>query len=349
MRKKVCMVVPSFTAKGGITAVVNGYRNSQLTEDYDVRFIETYCDGNKIKKVAIYLKSMFKYLYALIFWRAEIIHIHSSFGGSFYRKKFFIDFGRLFNCKIVNHIHGSYYDEFYFKASNYKKKMVQKTHEKCNIFIVLNESAEKNLKQIVPDKQVAVIENYGILETSAIHNYKNRNENIVLFLGFVTEKKGCFDMPRISEMVLREVPDAQFVLGGVGELEKLGKLVSVNHFKFLGWIEGEKKKEWLERAKVFFLPSYSEAMPMSILEAMGYGLPVVASNVGGIPSIVRNNINGFTFIPGDVEGMAAAIIEILKNSKLANKLSENSAKIIAEEYSLKSHIDAVEKLYEAQA
>lgn len=51
---------------------------------------------------------------------------------------------------------------------------------------------------------------------------------------------------------------------------------------------------------------------MSILEAMGYGLPVVASNVGGIPSIVRNNINGFTFIPGDVEGMAAAIIEILK-------------------------------------
>lgn len=49
-------------------------------------------------------------------------------------------------------------------------------------------------------------------------------------------------MPRISEMVLREVPDAQFVLGGVGELEKLGKLVSVNHFKFLGWIEGEKKR-----------------------------------------------------------------------------------------------------------
>lgn len=126
MRKKVCMVVPSFTAKGGITAVVNGYRNSQLTEDYDVRFIETYCDGNKIKKVAIYLKSMFKYLYALIFWRAEIIHIHSSFGGSFYRKKFFIDFGRLFNCKIVNHIHGSYYDEFYFKASNYKKRWFRK-------------------------------------------------------------------------------------------------------------------------------------------------------------------------------------------------------------------------------
>ena len=62
----------------------------------------------------------------------------------------------------------------------------------------MNESAEKNLKQIVPDKQVAVIENYGILETSAIHNYKNRNENIVLFLGFVTEKKGVSICPEFQ-------------------------------------------------------------------------------------------------------------------------------------------------------
>ena len=65
MRKKVCMVVPSFTAKGGITAVVNGYQNSQLTEDYDVRFIETYCDGNKIKKYIIQLY-FFIFFYILI-------------------------------------------------------------------------------------------------------------------------------------------------------------------------------------------------------------------------------------------------------------------------------------------
>ena len=57
MKKKVCMVVPSFTAKGGITSVVNGYRNSQLTEDYDVRFIETYCYGHEqdlVSKTKLY-------------------------------------------------------------------------------------------------------------------------------------------------------------------------------------------------------------------------------------------------------------------------------------------------------
>lgn len=58
-------------------------------------------------------------------------------------------------------------------------------------------------------------------------------------------------MPRISEIVLQEVPDAQFVLGGVGELEKLEKLVNMNHFKFLGWIEGEEKGMARESKGVF--------------------------------------------------------------------------------------------------
>lgn len=67
MRKKVCMVVPSFTAKGGITSVVNGYRNSQLTEDYDVRFIETYCDGSAIQKTSKALSAYLKFIYTVFF------------------------------------------------------------------------------------------------------------------------------------------------------------------------------------------------------------------------------------------------------------------------------------------
>lgn len=59
------MVVPSFTAKGGITSVVNGYRNSQLTEDYDVRFIETYCDGSVIQKTSKALSAYLKFIYTI--------------------------------------------------------------------------------------------------------------------------------------------------------------------------------------------------------------------------------------------------------------------------------------------
>ena len=86
MKKKVCMIVPSFSAKGGITSVVNGYRNSQLTEDYDVRFIETYCDGSIIHKIFKALSAYSKFIYTALFWKPNLVHVHTSFGGSFYRK-----------------------------------------------------------------------------------------------------------------------------------------------------------------------------------------------------------------------------------------------------------------------
>lgn len=73
MKKKVCMVVPSFTAKGGITSVVSGYRNSQLTEDYDVRFIETYCEGNVIRKVSKALRAYFEFIYTTLVWKPNLV------------------------------------------------------------------------------------------------------------------------------------------------------------------------------------------------------------------------------------------------------------------------------------
>lgn len=103
MKKKVCMVVPSFTAKGGITSVVNGYRNSQLTEDYDVRFIETYCDGSVIQKTSKALSAYLKFIYTALFWKPNLVHVHSSFGGSFYRKALIIEIASLSKIPVVNH------------------------------------------------------------------------------------------------------------------------------------------------------------------------------------------------------------------------------------------------------
>ena len=105
MKKKVCMIVPSFSAKGGITSVVNGYRNSQLTEDYDVRFIETYCDGSIVYKIFKALSAYSKFIYTALFWKPNLVHVHTSFGGSFYRKALIIEIASLAKIPVVNHVH----------------------------------------------------------------------------------------------------------------------------------------------------------------------------------------------------------------------------------------------------
>lgn len=86
MKKKVCMVVPSFSAKGGIATVVSGYKGSEIEKHYNIQYIESYCDGNKIKKIFKAIGAYFSFLKEMVRNKPDLVHIHSSFGGSFYRK-----------------------------------------------------------------------------------------------------------------------------------------------------------------------------------------------------------------------------------------------------------------------
>ena len=230
MKKKVCMIVPSFSAKGGITSVVNGYRNSQLTEDYDVRFIETYCDGSVIQKTSKALSAYLKFIYTALFWKPNLVHVHSSFGGSFYRKALIIEIASLSKIPVVNHVHGADFDEFYRKKSQKKKKTIEKIYNKCIRTIALSEEWKKNLAEIVPEQTIRVVENYGILQEDLIKEKLTKpNNKLILFLGFICERKGCFDIPAIVDQVCSKIPDARFILGGSGEIEKVKQKLSAKY------------------------------------------------------------------------------------------------------------------------
>lgn len=190
MKKKVCMVVPSFTAKGGITSVVSGYRNSQLTEDYDVRFIETYCEGNVIRKVSKALRAYFEFIYTTLVWKPNLVHVHTSFGGSFYRKALIIEMASLAKIPVINHVHGAEFDEFYRRKSQRKKKAIEKIYNKCIRTIALSEEWKKNLAEIVPEQTISVVENYGILQEDLIkEKFTKPNHKMILFLGLYVREK----------------------------------------------------------------------------------------------------------------------------------------------------------------
>lgn len=112
----------------------------------------------------------------------------------------------------------------------------------------------------------------------------------------------------------------KFILAGSGEIERVQDIIEKKgisqYFSFPGWVKKEEKEKLLKNADIFFLPSYTEAMPMSILEAMGYGLPIVTANVGGIPQLVEERRNGYMIEPGNIDGFAKAIRELIGNDEL---------------------------------
>jgi len=86
--------------------------------------------------------------------------------------------------------------------------------------------------------------------------------------------------------------------------------------------------------------------PVSILEAMACGKPVIATNVGGIPEIVEHKINGLLVEPGDVHELKNALLYILENKNEARKMSDNAAKYIAENYGMEVAVKKMERVYE---
>jgi glycosyltransferase involved in cell wall biosynthesis len=149
----------------------------------------------------------------------------------------------------------------------------------------------------------------------------DKKEPRILFLGILDPKKGFTDLMRAIPAVLAIVPTASFVFAGDGDVESARLLASELNISasvtFLGFVHGERKVRQLQCAAVLCLPSYDEGMPMALLEGMSYGIPVVATPVGGIPDLICSGENGLLVSPGDIDGLARAIVSLLTNPALS--------------------------------
>lgn len=351
--KKICMIIPECLVKGGIAAVVNGYRGSELEKLFEITYIESYRDGGKVAKLIKGISGYLHFAKELLLNKPELVHIHSSFGPSFYRKMPFIIMASWAKIPIINHIHGADFDEFYVKASDRKKKLIKRIYGKCNAVIALSDEWKERLQQIVPAQSIKVLENYSVIHEDAYFEKQVRKcNNNVLFLGELGHRKGCFDIPQVVSLVAKEIPDVKFVLCGAGtarDEQEIHELINEKgigeRVEFPGWVRDERKDKVLREADVFFLPSYNEGMPMSVLDAMGYGLPIVSTNVGGIPKIVHHGENGGCLQPGETEGFAREIVVLLKDDNARKIAGEASLNIVKKGYSLDAHIKLLEKVY----
>lgn len=161
-----------------------------------------------------------------------------------------------------------------------------------------------------------------------------------------------FAMPKDHEGLVRafalahkELPNAQLVLVGDGELRlEVEKCVHAldleNAVSFTGTVSDVPKR--LMDADVFVFSSNYEGLPLAILEAMAAGLPVVATAVGGVPDIIRDN--GILVKRGDLDSMAKAMVLLGKNESLRKDMSKSALEMV-KEFDIKKIVKQYESLY----
>lgn len=275
--------------------------------------------------------------------KIKIVHIHTASYNSFRRSAIFVKIAKSFHKKVVLHIHGGGFREYY--ATNPQK--ISSILNSCDCIITLTESWQTFFKQITTCQHVEVIEN--IVAPPQFKNIPKDGKLHLLFLGLISQQKGIYDLIEVIAGHKTEFDNKLILhIGGNGEKGKLIDLISKNNIANLityeGWVSGDKKTDLLNIADAFILPSYTEGLPISILEAMSYGLPILSTPVGGIPEIVENGVNGFLFHPGDKNDIFQAILQLLSNKNLAKQMGDESlAK--AKRYLPCNVSDALSKLY----
>ena len=342
---KICMVVHDRLVKGGIASVVNGYREHDFSGKCEVSYIESYRNGSKWEKLAKALKGYLLFFREMILNKPDIVHIHSSFGPSFYRKMPFIYMACFRGVPVINHIHGAEFETFYLKASDRKKRRIRKVYGKCTMLIALSEEWKRNLESVVSPEKITVIENYcKIPDLSGTEKKKQ-----ILFLGEIGKRKGCYDIPEIYGRVLEKGERLPLIMAGDGELAEVKKLFEdrdlLESVSFPGWVRGADKDKCLKESGIFLFPSYYEGMPMAVLEAMAYGMAIVTTRVGGIPHLLEDGGSGYLCEPGDIEGLSKRLLELSKDGDKRRKMGERARQKAIEEYSMESHMKKLMDLY----
>lgn len=344
---RICMIVPNPTVKGGIASVVNGYRGSVLEQNHEVSYVESYCDGSRKQKLFKALSGYVCFLKQLFHNRPDIVHIHSSFGPSFYRKIPFIYLSRWAGIPVVNHIHGAEFGSFYQQASGWKKKLVRRVYRKCSRLIVLSKEWKVAISHIVASDKIDIIENYCMIPKEPYDT--GRRQNQILFLGELGKRKGCYDIPAILEQVRQSCPSAHLVMAGDGQMEQVREAFNkknlLPYVEFTGWVRGEEKRRLLRESAVFLFPTYYEGMPMAVLEAMSYGMGIVTTRVGGIPMLIRHHENGYLEPPGKIDKMAKDAAELLQDEEYCCNVGRRARMLVEQKYSLEHHLQKLEQTY----
>ncbi len=346
------MIVPEPSVQGGIASVCSGYYDSALTRDYDVVFLESYCDGSKLKKLWKALGCYVRFLRLLRRNPPDLVHIHSSFGPSFFRKLPILKLAGRRGIPVVNHIHGSDLKGLYYSRGPQRRALVRRTYEACDRLVVLSEHWRKEIQRIAPRADIRVIGNYAVIHPEVLEESRMKERfasKQILFLGMLTPAKGSDTFVPVIRAVLRDVPDARFVFAGAGEPAAFLNALTQKEreqVSFPGWIRGAQKEKALAESAIFFFPSQMEAFPMAVLEAMGSGLPVVTTRTGGIPDIVPDASAGTLTEVGDADAMASALTALLTDRALWERQSRSSLAAAKERFSLEKHLKQLEALYE---
>ncbi|HYD30859.1 MAG TPA: glycosyltransferase, partial [Azospirillaceae bacterium] len=332
--RRVLMMGTSTEALGGVAAVQRVILDHWRPKSYRLTHLATHVDGDRWRKLATAGRALALLVRAAVTERPDLVHVHFSARGSFWRKAVFITAASLCGLPVIGHAHAGGFPAFYAACPPWRQRTIRWVLNRLDRLVVLTDDWRDFYAPLYRRGAPVVLPNPVPFPIRPPQGAKG--PPVMLALGRLGPNKGTYDVLRAIPAVLEHYPDAEFWFGGDGDVEKVSRLVAAESWgrqvRLLGWVSGAEKEAALTRAHVFLLPSYFEGLPMAVLEAMAFGLPVITTPVGGIPEAVTHAETGLLVEPGNVADLVKAILSLLDDPARAAALGVAAQRLVRQRY-----------------
>ena len=342
---RLIMLGSGSETRGSIAAVVDAYREHGLFRRWPIDYLPTHGDASAARNAALTLDAFRRFALLLARHRHALVHIHLCARGNAVRDAAFMAAALAARSPLVVQMHGAGLERTHGGV------LMRGLLARAACVIIPCESMRAWVRSVARDAHTVCLPNpvlaFGAPDAAPLE----RRPNLILFLGRLEVSKGIFDLLEAVAALRSTLPDVRLVCAGDGQriavaryAERLGIADAV---KFTGWVGPSGKRALLETAAVFALPSYDEALPNGLCEAMAAGVPVVASPVGGIPEVVTDGVSGLLVAPGDKATLERQLRRLLVDRAVGAQLGAAARETARMRFAAERSIGRLEEIYGA--
>lgn len=340
-RARVVIVTPvGPDGMGGIDRLYYYMREHRRTAGesaLDIRYVAARGDGGSIKWMLLFPFRLIAFLWTLLTFQPDVVHINHSTHGSALRKWAFASLAKLLGKTVTTHFHGLVAPEDYARNPLWLS-LFRSLCAKSDRIVILGDFFAQDFARrfgIGPEKLI-VIPN-GIPDYAAdlpIPKAKG-NEITILFAGEVGPRKGAGLLLEALATLRRQTQPWRCVIAGNGDIHEYRSMAQMLGLKdrvsFTGWVGSDQVHALMRTADIVVLPSRIEALPLSLIEGACAGAALVSSSAGASAEIAVEGRNGI-IVPLHSEAIAAALGRLLHERRTLERMQSESRRLFVERF-----------------
>lgn len=301
---------------GGMPEALRRVLASRLATTHLLRVIPTHRTGSLPARLAVFARALGALAAFCLGCGPRIVHIHATVRGSMYRKVLCVALAKALGRPVVLHVHAGAAELalLHDRVAAPTRAAFGWAFRHADRVLAVSSATARVAEAQFGAGSATVLPNAAPDPVPAGEPIaRAAGEAEILYLGgFADPVKGADVLLAAVPEILRRTPGALLSLAGpgtppAGATDRPG-------VRWLGWLDEAGKREALGRAEIFVLPSTSEGLPMTLLEAMAHGRAIVATRVGGVPDVVTDGVEGLLIAPSDPDALATALAELVADA-----------------------------------